>query len=42
MVEDGLIGFWAGLIIGNANEMPSWVPGDEFEAARLEALSAVR
>lgn len=41
MIDDALLGFWTGLAIANADEMPSWVPGDEFEAARLEALSAV-
>lgn len=41
MIDDALLGYWTGLAIANADEMPSWVPGDEFEAARLEALSAV-
>ncbi len=40
MVADATLGFWAGLAIGNADEMPAWTPGDEFEAARLEALEA--
>jgi Zn-dependent M28 family amino/carboxypeptidase len=40
MVEDALLGFWTGLAIANADEMPMWNEGDEFEAARLEALSA--
>ena len=40
MISDALIGFWAGLAIANADEMPTWTPGDEFEAARLEALAA--
>ena len=39
MVEDALVGFWTGLAIANADEMPMWNEGDEFEAARLEALS---
>ena len=39
MISDALIGFWAGLAIANADEMPQWTPGDEFEAARLEALA---
>ena len=38
MVEDALLGFWTGLAIANADDMPSWVPGDEFEAARLQAI----
>lgn len=41
MIEDALLGYWTGLAIANADEMPSWNPGDEFEAARLEALQAV-
>ncbi|MGB5330926.1 MAG: M28 family peptidase [Woeseiaceae bacterium] len=41
MVEDALLGFWTGLAIANADEMPNWNPGDEFEAARLDALNAV-
>ncbi len=41
MITDALLGYWTGLAIANADEMPSWVPGDEFEAARLEALSQV-
>jgi len=38
MIEDAAIGFWAGLAIANADQMPSWNQGDEFEAARLKAL----
>ena len=41
MVEDAALGFWTGLAIANADDMPKWSPGDEFEAARLEALEAV-
>jgi hypothetical protein len=41
MIEDARLGFWTGLAIANADEMPSWAPGDEFEAARIEALEAV-
>ena len=39
MVADTELGFWTGLAIANADEMPTWTPGDEFEAARLEAFS---
>ncbi len=39
LIQDALLGYWTGLAIANADEMPSWNPGDEFEAARLEALS---
>ncbi len=38
MIEDATLGFWTGLAIANADEMPTWNPGDEFEAARLRAL----
>ena len=40
MIADAVLGYWAGLAIANADEMPKWNEGDEFEAARLEALSA--
>ncbi|MBN1237349.1 MAG: peptidase M28, partial [Gammaproteobacteria bacterium] len=42
MVQDARFGFWAGLIVANADELPVWNPGDEFEAARQEALDALR
>lgn len=38
-VMDALLGFWTGLTIANADEMPAWNEGDEFEAVRLEALA---
>ncbi len=41
MIDDALLGYWTGLAIANADKMPTWVPGDEFEAARIEALQAV-
>lgn len=41
MVDDALLGFWTGLAIANADEKPTWNPGDEFEAARIEALKAL-
>jgi len=37
-VIDAQLGFWTGLAVANADEMPTWNPGDEFEAARLKAL----
>jgi Zn-dependent M28 family amino/carboxypeptidase len=40
MISDALLGYWTGLAIANADEMPKWNEGDEFEAARLEALAA--
>lgn len=41
MIEDARLGFLAGLAVANTEELPSWKPGDEFEAARQEALEAV-
>ena len=40
MIADALLGYWAGLGIANADDMPEWNEGDEFEAARLKALAA--
>jgi hypothetical protein len=37
-VEDAQLAFWVGLKVANADRMPGWVPGDEFEAARKKAL----
>ncbi len=37
-VIDAQLGFWTGLAVANADEMPTWNAGDEFEAARLKAL----
>lgn len=41
MIEDAQLGFWVGVNVANANAMPKWVPGDEFEAARQAALAAL-
>jgi len=38
MIEDTQLGFWVGVNVANADAMPSWVAGDEFEAARKQAL----
>jgi Zn-dependent M28 family amino/carboxypeptidase len=40
MIRDAQFGFLAGLMIANADAMPTWNPGDEFEAARKAALAA--
>jgi Zn-dependent M28 family amino/carboxypeptidase len=40
MVEDAQFNFYLGLNVANADAMPAWLPGDEFEAARKRALSA--
>jgi Zn-dependent M28 family amino/carboxypeptidase len=42
MEDDALLGYWTGLAIANADEMPLWNSGDEFEAARLNALEAAK
>jgi Zn-dependent M28 family amino/carboxypeptidase len=39
MIDDATLGFWAGLIVANADRMPAWLPGDEFEAARKSATA---
>ncbi|MDX1501401.1 MAG: M28 family peptidase [Thermoanaerobaculia bacterium] len=39
MVADARLGLYMGCEIADADEMPSWNPGDEFEAARLAALA---
>jgi Zn-dependent M28 family amino/carboxypeptidase len=38
IVEDAQLYFWLGVAIARQPAMPSWKPGDEFEAARLQAL----
>jgi Zn-dependent M28 family amino/carboxypeptidase len=40
MIEDAMVGFEAGWLIAQADQMPSWNPGDEFEAARKKAIAA--
>ena len=40
MILDTLLGYWTGLAIANADSMPTWNAGDEFEAVRLQALMA--
>jgi Zn-dependent M28 family amino/carboxypeptidase len=41
MIEDAQLGFYSGWLIAQADAMPTWNPGDEFEAARKKALAAV-
>jgi Zn-dependent M28 family amino/carboxypeptidase len=40
MVEDAQLAFYCAMTVAQADAMPTWNPGDEFEAARLEALAA--
>lgn len=39
MVEDAQLAYEAGLQIANTPQLPTWNPGDEFEAARKSALA---
>ena len=39
-VEDGRALFLCGLAVAQADSLPTWKPGDEFEAARKQALAA--
>jgi Zn-dependent M28 family amino/carboxypeptidase len=39
MVEDVQLGFGVGVKVANGDQLPAWVPGDEFEAARKAARS---
>ncbi|HXM75379.1 MAG TPA: M28 family peptidase, partial [Thermoanaerobaculia bacterium] len=41
-VEDVELDFYLGLKVANADAMPAWNKGDEFEGARLKALGARR
>jgi hypothetical protein len=40
MIEDSQIGFYAAWLVAEAQAMPVWNKGDEFEAARLESLKS--
>ena len=39
MIEDASVGFYVGWLVAQADAMPTWNVGDEFEAARKKALS---
>ena len=39
MIEDAKLGFYAGVVLANDDKMPTWKPGDEFEAARKAAIA---
>jgi Zn-dependent M28 family amino/carboxypeptidase len=41
MIENAQLDFLAGWLIAQADAMPTWKPGDEFEAARKRALAAL-
>ncbi len=38
MIEDTQLGLYMGWLVAQADKMPEWKPGDEFEAARKKAL----
>ncbi|HXM70227.1 MAG TPA: peptidase M28, partial [Thermoanaerobaculia bacterium] len=40
MIEDAQLGFHLGIALAQADQMPTWNHGDEFEAARQKALAA--
>ena len=40
MIEDAQLGFYMGWLVAQADAMPTWNAGDEFEAARKKALAA--
>jgi len=42
LAEDARFGFFVGVLLANDDQAPQWYPGDEFEAARLAALNALR
>jgi len=42
MIEDAQLGLTVGVNVANADEMPKWVPGDEFEATRKKALGSLK
>ncbi len=39
MIEDAQLYLYAGWLIAQAEALPAWKPGDEFEAARKRALA---
>ncbi len=41
MIEDAQLALLAGWLIAQADAMPAWKPGDEFEAARKRELAAL-
>ncbi len=42
MIEDAQLGFYTGLIVANTTRLPTWNPGDEFEATRKKSLAEVK
>jgi Zn-dependent M28 family amino/carboxypeptidase len=42
LVDDARFGYLAGILVANEEHFPAWRAGDEFEAARREAVDAAR
>lgn len=40
MIDDATIGLWTAFQVVQCDDLPTWTPGDEFEAARKAALAA--
>ncbi len=38
MIEDAQVGFYSAYLAAEAQAIPAWNKGDEFEATRLKAL----
>jgi hypothetical protein len=41
VVEDARLAFWLGWQVAEADTLPAWYPGDEFEDERAAALAAI-
>ncbi len=41
MIEDSVVAFLSGLEVAETPALPTWTPGDEFEAARVRALQDI-
>jgi hypothetical protein len=41
MILDAQVGLYSAWLIAQSDSLPTWNPGDEFEAARRSALAAV-
>ena len=41
MIEDAQLDMLSAWVIAQADAMPTWKPGDEFEAARARAIAAL-
>ncbi len=41
MIEDAQVGFYSGYQVAQADALPTWTPGDEFEVIRKKAIAQV-